>query len=408
VRQGDRERQRGPRTFRSLRHRDFRLLWTGTLFSGLGLWVQQTTLGWLAYALTGSGFMLGAVNGARSVPLLILGPFAGVAADRFDRRRLMLATQSINVLASAAFATGIVTGHLQLWHLFAMTMVSGVAWAFNMPVRQSTVPSLVPRADLLNAVALSAAAFNSSRIVGPTLAGLLIAAMGPGENFYLQAAAYLVVAFMVYQMRVPPLARKSGASVLANLREGAAFIWRHPTLRTQMLLALAPVVIGLPYVSLLPIFATVVLGVGPEGFGLLMAAPGVGAVLGTLTLASLNVERKGLVLLGAIFSLGVALVLFALSRWFPLSLLLLTLCGAFQMLYFTTNQTVIQLTAPEELRGRVLGVYMLNQGLLPLGSLFAGALADLATAPVAVAVMGTLVALLALTVGLRSPEMRRV
>ena len=398
----------GLRTFRSLRRRDFRLLWIGTLFSGGGFWVQQTTLGWLAYALTGPGVMLGAVNGARSIPLLFFGPFAGVAADRFDRRTLMLVTQGINVVACAAFATVIVTGHLQVWHLFAVTIVTGIAWAFNMPVRQSVIPSLLPREDLMNAVARSAAAFNASRIVGPTIAGLMIAAIGPGENFYLQAAAYFVVALMIVQMRIPPVARASkSVSVLGNLREGAVFIWRHPTLRTQMILALAPVVIGLPYVSLMPIFASDVLQVGPEGFGLLMSAPGIGAVIGTLTLASLgNVQRKGLVLLGAILALGASLMLFSLSRWFPLSFLLLMVTGAVQMVYFTTNQTVIQLTAPEELRGRVLGVYMLNQGLLPLGSLFAGALADLFGAPAAVLLMGGFVAFLALAFAIRSPALR--
>jgi MFS family permease len=384
-------------TFRSLRHRNYRLLWFGTFFSGCALWIQTATLGWLTYDLTGSAVLLGAVNGIRSLPLLVLGPFGGVAADRFDRRKLLLTTQLTLLVTTLAFATLIATGQLQVWHIFAYTLLTGVAWAFNMPVRQSLVPMLVPRIDLMNAVALNSAMFNFSRILGPTVAGLLIAALGPGENFFIQAAAYLGVVIMVLQMRIEPSTRKAVTSVGANLLEGARFIWDNPTLRAQIFLALVPVVIALPYNALLPIFASDVLQVGPQGLGLLMAAQGLGAVAGTLTLASLkNVERKGLVVLVAVFCLGLFLALFALSRIYLLSLVLLVLIGATQMLYFTTNQALIQLSTPDELRGRVMGVYMLNQGLVPFGSLFAGVLAGLLGAPDAVLLMGLLVAGLAL------------
>ena len=394
-------------TFRSLRHRDFRLLWFGTFFSGSGQWIQQATIGWLTYQLTGSPFLLGAVNGFRSLPMLLLAPFAGVAADRFERKRIMLTTQVALVIATATFATIIVTGRLEVWHLFAFTLLTGVGWTFNMPVRHSVVPNLVPHQDLMNAMALNSAGFNLSRILGPTIAGVLIATVGAGENFYIQSVAYLGVTLMVIQANIPPASRSASHSVRANLLEGAQFIWKHPTLRAQMTLALAPVVIALPYSALLPIFARDVLQVGPEGFGLLMAAAGLGAVIGTLTLASLaSVERKGQLLLASVFGLGISLILFSFSRSFPLSLLLLVLVGAVQMVYFTTNQTIIQLTTPDELRGRVMGVYMLNQGLLPLGSLFAGALADLLDAPTAVLIMGTLVALMALAFAARARTLR--
>ncbi|HYU19078.1 MAG TPA: MFS transporter [Chloroflexota bacterium] len=397
----------GLQTFRSLRHRDYRLLWFGTLFSGLGQWIQQATLGWLTYDLTGSAFLLGAVNGCRSLPLLLLGPFGGVAADRVDRRRLMLTTQVGLMLLSTVFATLIILGQLRVWHIFAFTLLTGVSWAFNMPVRQSVVPNIVARGDLMNAMALNAAGFNITRILGPTVAGVLIATLGPGENFYLQAAAYLGVSLMVLQLRIPPAARAAHHSVRANLKEGGLFIWRHPTLRTQMSLALVPVVVALPYTSLMPIFASDVLDVGPTGFGLLMSAPGVGAVIGTLTIASLeSIERKGLLMLGAVFGLGASLVAFSLSRSFLLSLALLIVVGAVQMVYMTTNQTLIQLTTPDHLRGRIMGVYMLNQGLLPLGSLLAGTLAGLFGAPLAVSLMGVLVALLALVFAAQSRTLR--
>ncbi|MBI4301194.1 MAG: MFS transporter [Chloroflexi bacterium] len=393
-------------TFRSLRHRDFRLLWFGTLFSSSGQWLQQVTLSWLTYQITGSPFLLGAINGFRSFPLLLLGPFGGVAADRFNRKGLMLATQIGLLILTASFATVIVTGQVRVWHLFAFTFFTGVGWAFNMPVRQSVVPNLIPKEDLMNALALNSAGFNVTRILGPTLAGVLIAKVGAGENFYLQSAAYLGVALTVLRLNIPNIPRSTDLSVRDSLKEGASFIWKHPTMRTQMTLALVPVVIALPYISLMPIFATDVLHVGPGGFGMLMSAPGLGAVIGTLTVASINIERKGVVLFSSVFALGVSMVFFSLSRSFHLSLLLLVLVGAVQMAYMTTNQTLIQLAVPDELRGRVMGIYMLNQGLLPFGSLLAGTLADIFGAPAAVSLMGLMVALLALVFATQARNLR--
>jgi MFS family permease len=395
-------------TFRSLRHHDFRMIWIGTLFSSSGQWIQQVTLGWLVYQMTGSGVALGAVNGARAIPLLFLGPLGGVAADRVDRKRLMLATQFFLAATAAIIATTIVAGQLQLWHLFTFSLLTGVAWAFNMPVRQSVVPNLVPERNLMNALALNSAGFNITRIAGPSLAGLMISALGPAENFYLQAFAYLCVSLTVAQIAIPRLPRTTHqGSVRQNLVDGARFVWRHGTLRLQMMLALVPVVIALPYSSLMPIFARDVLHRGPGGFGLMMAAPGLGAVLGTLTIASLaNIRRKGVVMLGAIFMLGISLVAFSLSRFFILSIVLLVGVGAAQMAYMTTNQTLLQLSIPDELRGRVMGIYMLNQGLLPVGTLFAGVLADVASAPMAVTLMGATVAALAVGFSVCSPALR--
>lgn len=397
-------------TFSSLRHREYRLLWIGTLFSSSGQWIQQVSIGWLTYHVTGSPFLLGTVNGFRSLPLLILGPFGGVAADRMDRRRLMLSTQLFLMTVTAVFATVVGTGRAHVWNIILFSLLTGVAWAFNMPVRNSIVPLLVPRSDLMNAVALNSAGFNITRVVGPSVAGLLIAAVGIAGNFYLQSIAYMGVAAMVWQMQFPPSAPAArDVSVTRNLMEGARYVWRHPTLRAQMSLALVPVVVAMPYVSLMPVFAKDVLHLGPGGFGVLMSAAGVGAVAGTLTIATLgNVQRKGLLLFVALLGLGVSLVLFSQSRSFPLSIALLVLVGGFQMTYMTTNQTLLQVTTPDEFRGRVMGIYMLNQGLLPLGSLFAGAAADIWSAPLAVALMGGGVLALSALAFLCMPSMRRV
>ncbi|MFN8558965.1 MAG: MFS transporter, partial [Dehalococcoidia bacterium] len=233
------EQRPGFQTFASLRHRDYRLLWFGTLFSSSGQWIQQVSIGWLTYQVTGSPLLLGAVNGFRSLPLLFLAPFGGVAADRLDRKRLMLTTQLFQMTVTAIFATVVITGNAHVWNIILYTLATGVAWAFNMPVRQSIVPQLVPRADLMNAVALNSMGFNTTRIVGPSLAGLLIAAVGIAGNFYLQATAYVGVACMIWLMNVPErTTAPSKVSVGRNLQEGALYVWRHPTLRNQMALAL--------------------------------------------------------------------------------------------------------------------------------------------------------------------------
>jgi MFS family permease len=394
-------------TFRSLRYRDYRLLWIGTLFASSAQWVQQITVGWLAYQLTGSATMLGAVNGVRALPLLVLAPFGGVAADRFERKALMLWTQVLLLVASVVMAGVILAGMVRVWHLIIYMMITGVAWAFNNPVRQAIVPNLVPRHDLMNALALNSVGFNVTRIVGPTIAGLLIAWLGAGENFLIQAVAYAGMALMVVPMTVPAVKRATGVSVRESLSDGASYVWGSPILRTMLLLALVPMVLALPYMALMPIFAQEVLDSGAGGYGLLMSAGGIGAVVGTLTLASFNsVSRKGPIVLGGIFVLGLSLMLFALSRSFELSLLLMVVAGAAQMVYMTTNQTILQLIVPDEFRGRVMGIYMLNMGFVPFGSLMAGGLADLTSAPTAVLIMGLSTCLMAAGFAAFSKDMR--
>jgi len=367
-------------------------------------------LNWLTFSLTGSSFAVGMTNGARSIPLLLLGPIGGVMADRYDKKRLMLFTQLFQMVVTFLFAIVIVAGWVQIWHILVFSLVSGMAWALNMPVRQSTVPQMVPREDLMNAMALNSAGFNITRIIGPAIAGLMISTMGPGENFFIQSAAYLGVTVTVLQLTMPRTRSvMRDASVMANLKEGASYVWHHGTLRTQMALALVPVVVALPYISVLPDFNATILDGDEVTFGLMMGAPGLGAVVATLVLASLeNVDRKGLLLLAAVFLLGISLILLSTSRSIWMALPLLTIVGATQMVYMTTNQTVVQLSTPEAYRGRVMGIYMLNQGMLPLGSLFAGGLADVFDASIALAIMGALVALLAMTFYARAGTIRNL
>lgn len=396
-------------TFRSLRYRDYRLLWASTLFTSAGQWFQQITVGWLVWDLTQNAFLLGSVNGFRALPLLLLAPVGGVAADRVDRKWLLQGTAIFAFLASASMAAIILSGLLQVWHLFLFTLLTGVVWAFNNPVRQSIVPSLVPKPDLMNALALQSAGFNITRILGPALAGVILFYLSASENFGLMSVAYIGVFMMVMPMVVPPARRAMGVSIRANLVEGIKYVWTHETLRTQLFLAFVPTILAFPYMALLPIFATDVFGKAESAYGIMSSAVGAGAVLGTLTLATLsNVERRGLLLMSAILLLGVSLIAFSQSQSFELSLLLLALIGAAQMVYLTTNQTILQMVVPDELRGRVMGIYMLSQGMMPLGGVLGGGLAEALGAPTAILLLGALVCLVAISFMFRAQALRAV
>ena len=396
-------------TFRSLKYRDFRLLWTSTLFTSAGQWFQQITVGWLVWDLTHNAFLLGSVNGFRALPLLLLAPVGGVAADRVDRKWLLQATAVFAFFSSAAIAAVIFSGQLQVWHLFLFTLLTGVVWAFNNPVRQSIVPNLVPKHELMNALALQSAGFNITRILGPALAGIILAHLGGGENFSLQTLAYVGVFMMVLPMVVPPVTRAASSSVRANLVEGMRYVWTHKTLRIQLTLAFVPTILAFPYMALMPIFATDVYGRSASAFGIMGSAVGVGAVIGTLTLATLsNIEKRGVLLMFAILVLGVSLVVFSQVKTFEVGLVLLAMIGAAQMVYLTTNQTILQLIVPDELRGRVMGIYMLSQGMMPLGGLIGGGLAAAISAPTAVLLLGSLVCTIAVMFMLRAKELRAV
>jgi MFS transporter, DHA1 family, staphyloferrin A biosynthesis exporter len=399
----------GLQTFSSLRHLDFRYLCAGTFMMSAGQWIQQVTLGWLVYDLTGNSMLLGALNGLRALPFLVTGPMAGVAADRMDRKKLLLRTQWV-LIVTAVFMGGLVaSAFLQVWHIFLFTLITGVAWTFTEPVRQSMIPSLVPKKELANAIALNSGGFNLMKIIGPALGGAMIALFGASGNFFVQALAYVGVLFMIYWMHIPPTpdeARRSSA--LANLKEGFAYVWSTPAVLALMTLAYVPRVFAVPYQTLMPVFQKDILQVGPEGLGLLMAAPGVGAIVAVLVLASVahRLRRQGLFLVGSIVILGLFLVLFSQIKSFPLALVALVAAGIFQMLFLASTNTLLQLIVPDELRGRVMSLYMLDRGFMPAGALFAGVAAHFIGAPSTVATMGTIVIVLAVIVAWRVPALR--
>ena len=396
-------------TFSSLRHLDFRYLCAGTFMMSAGQWIQQVTLGWLVYELTGNSMLLGALNGLRALPFLVTGPMAGVAADRMDRQKLMLRTQYVLIVTAIVMGSLVASGLLQVWHIFVFTLITGVAWTFSEPVRQSLIPSVVPKQELVNAIALNSGGFNLMKVIGPALGGLLIALFGAAGNFFVQSIAYVGVLVMIYLMHVPPTpAEARRSSALASLKEGFSYVWSTPAVLALMILAYVPRIFAVPYQTLMPVFQKDVLRVGPEGLGMLMAAPGVGAVLSVLMLASFanRFRRQGLLLVGSILVLGFFLILFSQTTSFPLALVVLVAAGGFQMLFLASTNTMLQLIVPDELRGRVMSLYMLDRGLMPAGALFAGIVAHFIGAPSTVAMMGAIVIVLTLFVAWRVPAIR--
>lgn len=399
------------RTFSSLRYRDYRHLWTGTLLMSAGQWVQQVTLGWLLYELTGSSLLLGLLNGVRTLPFLISSPLAGVAADRMDRQKLLLKAQYVLIVTALSMGLLVASGLLQVWHLFLFTLITGIGWAFSEPVRHALVPNLVPKEELMNAVALHSTGFNLMKIMGPALGGFLIALFGAAGNFFVQGAAYTGVLFTIHFMHVPPTptqARQS--SVLANLKEGLAYIWSTPAVLVLLAGDMVPRVFAVPYQILLPVFQKDVLRVGPEGLGVLMAAPAVGAVLATLFLASVahSFRRRYLLLPAGLILLGIFLILFSRTTSFPLAILMLVGVGGCQILFMATTNTLLQMTVPDRLRGRVMSLYMLDRGFIPAGSLLAGVTAHFTGAPFTVTMMGSMVIVLAALVASQVSLLRQV
>ena len=374
-----------------------------------GQWVQQVTLGWLLYDLTGNSMLLGALNGLRALPFLVTGPMAGVAADRMDRRKLLLYTQWVLIITAILMGALVASPFLHVWHIFLFTLITGVAWTITEPVRMSMIPSVVPKGDLANAIALNSGGFNLMKVIGPALGGAMIAWFGAADNFFVQGVAYTGVLAMIYLMHIPPHgADAKRATALANLKEGIAYVWSTPAVLALMMLAYVPRVFAVPYQILMPVFQKDVLHVGPEGLGLLMAAPGIGAVIAVLTLASLGhrIKRQGLLLVGSIVILGFFLIVFSQLTSLPLALITLVIAGAFQMFFLASTATMLQLVVPDELRGRVMSLYMLDRGFMPAGALFAGTAAHFIGAPMTVAAMGAIVILLTLVVAWRIPAIR--
>ena len=283
-----RERRKGLNTFSSLRNTDFRYLWIGNFFNMAGFWIQMMTVAWLVWDLSGSATMVGITGGLWSVPFIVMGPLGGVLADRLDRRRLLMTTQTIMAVIALLFAMDVALHWVRVWHAMVFSFLMGCGFNLNMPVRQSLVANTVPRDDLGNAIALNAMAMNATRVVGPAVGGILIVAFGAAGNFLLQAALYLCMVAIIFPMRVPyrDTASASDASALRNLQEGIQYVWGNKTLFGLMMLSFIPALFVMPISQILPAFTDHVLHAQANVYGYLMSALGLGGLLGAFTMAS--------------------------------------------------------------------------------------------------------------------------
>lgn len=397
-------------TFRALGNRDYRLLWTGQVGNSAAMWLEAVARSWLIWQLTGSATLLAVVNLLRALPMLIFGLFAGVAADRFDKRKILIICQVSSILNYVVVAVLITTGVLEVWHVLLSAFTMGASMAFIQPVRTALIPSLVREGELTNAVALNSAAYNVTRIGGPVAAGMLIAPLGLDGVYYAAAGVYVVALVCTIMLRAPPIiARMGRISVWGDLSETFRYVYKEKSIFVLVLLALIPVTLGMPYMTLMPIFADKVLDIGAQGFGWLYSAIGAGAFLAVMAIASMrNVRRKGLFILLGVFGFGASLAGFSQSSWLPLSLVLVALTGFTSTGAMVLINTSLLTIAPSELHGRVMAVYSLDRGLMPLGTMVVGPLADVIGAPSTVLIMGGLCTLLALCVGVGVPFARRI
>jgi MFS family permease len=404
-----REPLRIPHALRSLRHRNYRLFFCGQLVSLTGTWMQNVAQSWLVYRLTGSEVLLGLVSFAGLMPIFVLSPFGGAIADRVDRRRLLIGTQTASLLAALVLALLTLLGTVTVWHVVAVAVAFGVVNAVDVPARQAFVPSLVGEEELVNAIALNSTMFNGARVLGPAVAGIVLAAVGEGWCFAVNAASFLAVIVGLALMRVPAhRPDRHVRSTLARIAEGFRFVWVHVPIRALLLLLAVVSVTGMPYSVLMPVFAERVLHGGARALGLLMAASGCGALGGALVLAA----RRGIRGLGrwvalAAAGFGTSLVLFSFSRSLALSIGLLVPAGFAMIVQMASSNTLVQSMVPDRLRGRVMSVYsMMFLGMAPFGSLLAGALAERFGAPAVVGAGGTVCVAAAALFGRRLPALR--
>ena len=394
---------------RALKHRNFQLFFGGQLISVTGTWMQTVALSWLVYRLTGSTLLLGTVGFASQIPILLVAPLGGAMADRHDRQQIVIGTQVASMVLAFVLAALTLTGKVQVWHILVLATLLGVANAFDIPARQAFLGDMVGKEDLMNAIALNSTMFNGARIVGPAVAGILVAMIGEGWCFFANAVSYIAVIVGLMMMRVRrPVQKPPSGSPLTHILEGFRFVAHTRPIRAILLLLGLVSLVAMPYTVLMPVFADRILHGGARGLGILMSATGVGALLAALTLASrTRVRGLGRWVAYSCGGFGAALVLFASSRSFWLSTALLVPAGFCMMLQMASSNTLVQTMAPDHLRGRVMSVYsMMFMGMAPFGALIGGALADRLGAPLTVAMGGVTCAAGAVWFGLTLPSIR--
>ncbi len=397
----------------SLRYRNFRLLWTTTIFSSSARWVQQVSLGWLAFDLTDSAALLGVLLFVYQAPTFAMSPLIGVMVDRVDRRKLFVISQVTMAVVAALLAVDIATGAVEVWHLYVFALISGFESAIIHVVRQVIIPAVVPREDLLNAISLNSAGNTVTRIVGPFLAGLLIVALGVEANFFIQAALLTCVAVAAFplQLRSPETEtaeQAAGASIRQDIAVALRFIWGIGVLRLLFAIEFLMLFLASPFTNFLPVWAENVLSLDADGLGALFAAAGIGSLLGALVLAAAgNVQRKGVLMLIAGVVLGLAFLGLGLSSLLVVSMVLLAVMGATDAIASAVNLTLVQSRVPDGLQGRVMSMFNMGHALIATGALIMGVIVQAVGIQTMTLGLGAIVVLLAVFALAAIPTLRR-
>ncbi len=400
-----------PRTvdrFAAFRYRDFRLFWLSLFTSNVGTWMQMTAVNWLLYKLTKSPLQLGLNGLFRSVPAIALGIFSGALADRYDRKKLLLTTQTL--LGALALLLGVLdhSDNIRPWHIYTITFFSAAVGSCDGPARQALFPSLVPRALLPNAVALNSILWKGAALLGPMLGGIAISWVGTSGAFYANAASFLAVIFALILMHTPANPVGESRHIVDEMKAGLSFVYSQKVILGVIIMEATTSIFGLDN-AILTIFASDVLRVGADGFGLLQSARGLGAVIGSVLFITVGQRpEQGKILLTVALLYGAGFALFGLAPSFSLALLLLTFVGAVDTIWASARSTILQWLAPDRLRGRVMGIFQLsNQGLNPLGQVETGLLVPVVGARLATVLGGLIVSTVTLATALRIAALPR-
>ena len=396
-------------TIRSLKHRNFQLFFSGQLISLVGTWMDTVAEAWLVYRLTGSSLLLGTVTFAGQLPVLLASPLAGLVADRFNRRKVVIVTQTLSMIFAGTLAFLTITKRITVGEVILLAALMGIVNAFDIPTRQAFLVEMVGREDLMNAIALNSSMFNAARIIGPSVAGLLVASMGEGWCFFANSVSYIAVIAGLLMMKLPRNPRPAEkVSPFEHISEGFRFVRNTAPIRSLLLLIGLVSLVAMPYAVLMPVFAATILHGNARTLGILMTSAGVGALVGALLLAARRrVDGLGRVVALACGSFGAALILFSFSRHWVLSAILLVPVGFSVMTQMGSTNTLIQSMVPDRLRGRTMAIYsMMFMGMAPFGALLSGALADRIGAPRTVALGGVAAILGAIAFGRHLPKIR--
>ena len=385
------------RIFKAFQYRDFRLMWFGACTSSIGTWMQIVAQGWLIYRLSHSAFLLALDQFLGGIPIFLFSLIGGVVADRTERRKILLASQYVQMASAGVLTALVATGWVHVWHILCLSFVSGLAQAFGGPAYQALIPTLVDREDMPNAIALNSIQFNMAVTIGPALAGQALAKLGEGWCFGLNAVSFLAPIISLSMITARYLPATTTESMFSSLKQGIKFVRRQGSMEALTLLAFCMTALSMPMRTYIPVFVKDIFHRGPETYGNLLSLMGVGSICGSLAVAGIgNMRNKGRFALTMLICLGAAISGFSLSKFLPVSYAMLVLVGASMMAVFATVTSLVQLITTNEMRGRVMSVYNCAfRGGMPMGNLMSGWLVPMFTAPIVLSVNGLVLVLVA-------------